>query len=47
MGTNKKVTLLPYEWTVENGELTPTMKPKRKVIAERYKHEIEQMYTAD
>lgn len=42
--TIKKFTLLPQEWTVESGELTPTMKIKRKVVNERYLHLIESMY---
>jgi long-chain acyl-CoA synthetase len=33
----KKFVILPNEWTVESGELTPTMKLKRKVILEKYK----------
>jgi long-chain acyl-CoA synthetase len=40
----KKFVLLEQEWSVESGELTPTMKPKRKVIAEKYRPEIDQMY---
>ena len=40
----KKFVLLPKEWTVESGELTPTMKPKRKVVNEVYKAAIESMY---
>lgn len=40
----KKFTLLTREWSVETGELTPTMKLKRKVIYEKYKAEIESMY---
>jgi long-chain acyl-CoA synthetase len=43
----KKFTLLKQEWTVEAGELTPTMKPKRKIIYEKYKSEIEVMYLGD
>jgi long-chain acyl-CoA synthetase len=43
----KKFTLLKQEWSVETGELTPTMKPKRKVIYEKYKREIEVMYMGD
>ncbi|MFB6457615.1 AMP-dependent synthetase/ligase [Chitinophaga sp. Hz27] len=40
----KKFALLPREWTVDAGELTPTLKVKRKVILDRYKHEIEGIY---
>lgn len=43
----KKFTLLPNEWTVEDGELTPTMKPKRKIINLKYKKEIENLYNND
>lgn len=40
----KKFELLPQEWSVEGGELTPTMKLKRKVIMEKYKDAIERIY---
>ena len=40
----KKFTLTPSEWTIEEGHLTPTMKLKRKVIAEKYADFIESMY---
>jgi long-chain acyl-CoA synthetase len=40
----KKFELLSTEWTIEGGELTPTMKVKRKVILERYKPFVEKMY---
>lgn len=40
----KRFTLLPQEWSVESGELTPTMKLKRRVIYDRYKNEIEELY---
>lgn len=40
----KKFTLLSNEWTVEGGELTPTMKVKRKIIYERYAPHVEEMY---
>ena len=40
----KKFKLIPEEWTVQGGQLTPTLKLKRKVIMERYKPIIDQMY---
>ncbi len=40
----KKSVLLPEQWTVETGELTPTMKVKRKVITENNKGLIEGLY---
>jgi len=40
----KKFTLLPNEWTTETKELTPTMKIKRKVIAEKYVKEVAAIY---
>lgn len=40
----KKFALLPQEWTIQSGELTPTLKLKRRVIHERYKDLIESLY---
>lgn len=40
----KKFELLPQEWTIESGELTPTLKLKRKAILEKNAHLIEKMY---
>lgn len=40
----KKFELLNAEWTVDGGELTPTLKLKRKVIMEKYKDAIERIY---
>ena len=40
----KKFELLPNEWTIDTGELTPTLKLKRKVIMEKYKAAIERIY---
>ncbi len=43
----KKITLLPDEWSIESGELTPTGKMKRKVIMEKYLPQIDKMYTGE
>jgi long-chain acyl-CoA synthetase len=40
----KKFVVLEKEWTDSSGELTPTLKLKRNVIAEMYSEEIESMY---
>lgn len=40
----KKFELMPQEWTVEGGEMTPTLKLKRKVILEKYRDVIERIY---
>ena len=42
--TIKKWTIIPGEFTIEGGELTPTMKIKRKVIREKYAKEIDALY---
>ena len=43
--TVKRFAVLPEEFTVEGGELTPTMKLRRKVIAEKYREHIERLYS--
>lgn len=40
----KRFTLLPVNFSMEKGELTPTLKLRRKIISERYQSEIESMY---
>ncbi len=40
----KKFELLPHEWSVDTGELTPKMSLKRKVVMEKYRDPIERMY---
>ncbi len=40
----KKFELLPEEWTIESGELTPTLKLKRKVIMEKFRPAIDRIY---
>lgn len=40
----KKIALLENEFTIEGGELTPTLKVKRRVIDEKYRDVIEKLY---
>jgi long-chain acyl-CoA synthetase len=40
----KKICLLPQPFSMERGELTNTLKVKRRVLAENYKKEIDAMY---
>jgi long-subunit acyl-CoA synthetase (AMP-forming) len=40
----KKFTLLPAEFTIDGGELTPTMKIKRKAVAEKYAKELAALF---
>ena len=42
----KRYTLLPEPFSMETGELTNTLKVKRKVVAEKYKDIIDKMYEA-
>jgi long-chain acyl-CoA synthetase len=40
----KKFELLPYEWSIDTGEMTPKLSMKRKVIMEKYRDAIERIY---
>jgi long-chain acyl-CoA synthetase len=42
--TLKRFDLVPDEWSIASGELTPTMKLKRRVVVERYAEEIAALY---
>ncbi len=42
----KKFELLPAEWSIETGELTPKLSLKRKVVTEKYRDTIEKIYAA-
>ena len=42
--TPKKVALLEHDFSVERGELTPTLKVKRRVIDKLYKPQIDELY---
>ncbi len=40
----KKFAVLPGDFTLDGGELTPTLKVKRKVVAQKYQGAIEELY---
>jgi long-chain acyl-CoA synthetase len=42
----KKFKVLPADLSQEGGELTPTMKVKRNVVAEKYADEVEELYSS-
>jgi long-chain acyl-CoA synthetase len=42
--TIKRFHLVTEEWSMESGEFTPTMKLKRRVVAERYAQQIDAIY---
>jgi long-chain acyl-CoA synthetase len=43
----KKFELLPNEWTVDKGEMTPKLSLKRKVVMEKYRDAVERIYTEE
>jgi long-chain acyl-CoA synthetase len=42
----KRIEILPQDLSQEGGELTPTLKVKRKVVADKYEQEIERLYAS-
>ena len=40
----KKWVVVPDEWTPDSGEVTPSLKLKRKVVLDKYAEEIEALY---
>jgi long-chain acyl-CoA synthetase len=40
----KKIVLIEKDFTIEDGELTPTLKVKRRVVEEKYKDRIDRLY---
>jgi long-chain acyl-CoA synthetase len=45
--TPKKVVLLEHDFSIEGGELTPTLKVKRRVVDKRYKSLIDAQYVEE
>ena len=42
----KKITLIPHEFSIDAGELTPTLKVKRKAVYAAFKDQFEALYEA-
>ncbi len=43
----KKFVVVPDDWTPDSGEITPSLKLKRRVVLEKYAAEIDGMYAGD
>jgi long-chain acyl-CoA synthetase len=41
----RRIALLPEEFTIDRGELTPTLKVKRRVIDQKFGELIEELYS--
>jgi long-chain acyl-CoA synthetase len=44
--TIKKFVIAPTDFTPEGGELTPTLKVKRKVVTQQYQEQLDRLYEA-
>ncbi len=42
--TIKKFEILPHDFALETGEVTPTLKVKRRFVSEKYRELLEGMY---
>jgi long-chain acyl-CoA synthetase len=45
--TIKKFIIVPEDFTIEGGELTPSLKVRRKQIARKYRSELDSLYAED
>ncbi len=45
--TVKKFTILDHDWSQDTGELTPTLKVKRKIVTTKYKAQLDGMYDGE
>ncbi len=43
----KRFEILPRDFTMDEGELTPTLKLKRRVVQERFADELEKLYAGE
>ena len=43
----RQIVLLPRDFSVESGELSPSMKIKRRVVEDRYRAQIDKLYNAE
>ena len=43
----KRFAILPRDFTMDDGELTPTLKLKRRVVAEHFPDELEELYAGE
>jgi long-chain acyl-CoA synthetase len=41
----KKFTILDHDLTIEDGDLTPSMKLRRKAVSEKYKETLDALYS--
>jgi long-chain acyl-CoA synthetase len=42
--TIKKILVVPDEFSIATGEITPTLKLKRRVVESKYKQQIDELY---
>ena len=45
--TVKKFIIAPNDFTPESGELTPTLKVKRKIVTQKYQEQLDRLYSTD